>query len=212
MLGMNKRGSWSKLANAPMTVMFFWTAQCKFVSMMDSFHKAAVENMQIAKTLGTIISIRSKTSFKSNRFMGKQTMIQPLIRRLWAKWGQLRLLIRWARISCHGSVEVADQTLSYITRKKVQNVLNHSKIGYCLMKATYAKPPSNEILTTSLGMWGVNTAILVTTFIFFISNRLKSVGVQLTAWYFLFLKSVTNFYIILEISVFLLITLIFIDG
>ena len=50
------------------------------------------------------------------------------------------------------------------------------------MKNTYVKPPSDEIvLTTSLEPRGVNTAILVMTCIFFVSRRLKSVGVQLTA-------------------------------
>ena len=42
------------------------------------------------------------------------------------------------------------------------------------MKITYIKPPSDKILlTTSLETRGVNTAILVMTFISFVSKRLK---------------------------------------
>ena len=50
------------------------------------------------------------------------------------------------------------------------------------MKTTYVKPPSDEILlTTSLETRRLNTAILVMTFILFVSKRLKSVAIQLTA-------------------------------
>ena len=48
---------------------------------------------------------------QSNRFVVKQTIIQPLIRRLRVKSGQLRLLtgrITLLRSSCRGSPEVAE--------------------------------------------------------------------------------------------------------
>ena len=50
------------------------------------------------------------------------------------------------------------------------------------MNATYVKHPSDEtLLTTSLKTRSVEKTILVMTSIFFVSKRLKSVGVQLIA-------------------------------
>ena len=97
MLKMNKRGkdvNWSMLANAspkPKRLhleeddcdgLFHCPVQiCKH----DGFTTQRGCRKPRANILGTIISTRSQTAFKTNRLMAKQTIIQPLIRRLRAK-------------------------------------------------------------------------------------------------------------------------------
>ena len=75
--------------------MVFFTAQCKFVTTMDSLRKEAVENTLRTNTVGTITSTRNQTVLKSKRLMSmKTTNVRPVIRRLYrVKAGQLPLLI-----------------------------------------------------------------------------------------------------------------------